>query len=750
MTEGAALAGLLVVEWASGVAGPLAGMLLADHGAEVVKAEPSGGDPARADPGFHVWNRGKRGVAVTGPDGVAALLAGADLCIVSAPTGRLAGTPLEPAAVAGRHPRLVYLHTPPYTDDAPWAGGGESDALLGALTGTAMRQFSSGGGPVDDVYPHLVTVQGIWAAAAAVSALHERERSGCGQVVTVAGVHGVMVAAAGALTFDASAAAPAPTGPAGPVPYYRLYQCGDGEWLFLAALIPRFTACAFEALGVPDLLTDPRLGANPRGAMLTPEHAPWVTARLAGAFRARPRAEWLEILARAGCPVGPVLSRADWLDHPQLAATGMRVEVDDPVLGPVAMPGVPLTLTAAPGWVGGAAPPPPGPSEGPAAAPRPASPEPGAGPLGAADTGADARPDGPLAGVVVLDLGAIIAGPFAASLLAELGADVVKIEPLSGDSFRGPGFAAYNKGQRSVAVNLADERGRATFLRLVAGADVVIDNYRPGVLERLGIGYDALRAVNPGVIAISITGFGPGGPLGREAGFDPVLQAMSGMMAAQGGDDEPVFFTIPVNDVAAAATSALAACLALHHRTRHGGGQRVWTSLAAMATLLQAGELVRFPGRPASPVGGRDHRGPAPADRFVEVADGWVRVHARGNASGLFAGMSDALASMTRDTACRWLTERGIPAAPARRTAELAGDDALVSYGMLQPDPRPDRAGWWTTGRHVHMSRTPRTAVLTAPALGRHTVEVLSAAGLSPGEIDALLAAGVVKQATVS
>lgn len=748
MTEGgrAALAGLRVVEWATGVAGPLAGMLLADHGADVVKAEPPGGDAARADPGFAVWNRGKRSVAVTGVEAVAELVGGADLCIVSAPARHLGPTPLDPPAAAARHPRLVYLHTPPYTDDAPWAGGAESDALLAALTGTAARQFSWSGGPIDDVYPHLVTVQGVWAAAAAVAALEERERSGVGQVVTVAGVHAAMVAAAGALNFDAGAAPPAPSGPAGPVPYYRLYQCGDGEWLFLAALIPRFTARAFEALGVSDLFSDPRLGPTPRAAMLTPEHAPWVVARLAEAFRSRPRAEWLEVMAAAGCPVGPVLSRDDWLDHPQLAATGMRVELDDPVLGPVVMPGVPLALTGSPGRVAGPAPASPVTPPGEAAAFPPPSPPPARPAAPSRDRGGSgAASAGPLSGVAVLDLGAIIAGPFAASLLAELGADVVKVEPLTGDSFRGPGFAAYNKGQRSVAVNLADPRGRETFLRLVTAADVVIDNYRPGVLERLGVGYESLREVNPGVITVTITGFGPGGPLGGEAGFDPVLQAVSGMMAAQGGGDEPVFFTIPVNDVAAAATAALGACLALYHRTRGGGGQRVWTSLAAMSALLQARELLRYAGRPPAAVGGRDHRGPGPADRYVEVADGWVRVQAPDPSAVPHADLSGSLAAMTRHASVRWLTEREIPAAPARRTNELARDDELVAYGVLQPDPRPDRAGWWTTGRPVRLSRAPSPAVLTAPSLGQHTVEVLRAAGLSAAEIEALLEAGVVK-----
>jgi crotonobetainyl-CoA:carnitine CoA-transferase CaiB-like acyl-CoA transferase len=175
--------------------------------------------------------------------------------------------------------------------------------------------------------------------------------------------------------------------------------------------------------------------------------------------------------------------------------------------------------------------------------------------------------------VRVLDLGAVIAGPYAGSLLAELGADVVKVEPPTGDSFRGPGFSAYNKGQRSLAIDLRRPQGRDAFLALARHADVVIDNYRPGVLARLGLDRDALAAVNPAIVSMSSTGFGDHGPLGEEAGFDPVLQAMSGMMRAQGGDDRPVFFSVPVNDVTTAASVALGVSAAVLHARRTGEGQ---------------------------------------------------------------------------------------------------------------------------------------------------------------------------------
>src|SRR5215471_4877725 len=188
----AALGGIRVLDLSRGIAGPMAAMLLADFGADVVKVEPPEGDPARALPGFAVWNRNKRGIVLpAGSPRVDAWLAGADVCI----TSQLDAS-LDPKTLAARYPRLVVLHTPPYAPThTPWAGGAESHGLLAAMAGPARRQSSFNGGPIELVYPFPLYVQGHWAAATAVAALLERLRSGYGQVVTVSGLHGVLVSA---------------------------------------------------------------------------------------------------------------------------------------------------------------------------------------------------------------------------------------------------------------------------------------------------------------------------------------------------------------------------------------------------------------------------------------------------------------------------------------------------------------------------------------------------------------------------
>ncbi|HSR25654.1 MAG TPA: CoA transferase, partial [Candidatus Eisenbacteria bacterium] len=737
-----ALHGLRAVEVGGGTAGPIAAMLLADAGVDVIKLEQPVGDRARAAPGFAMWNRGKRGIVadLTTPAGrrrLAPLLAGADVLVAAAPLDELAAWGLEPAAVCASHPRLVCLHTPPYLTGAPWAGGAESHALLAAAGGVAMRQASWDGGPIELVYPHPLYAQGAWAAACAVAALLERERSAAGQAVTVAGVHGVAVTSSASLVLEAGRP-PRVTavGPGGAHPSYSRYACADGRWLFLGALTPRFQDRALAVLGLSDMLDDPRIGGV-HERLLLPENRAWARTRVADVFLTRPRAEWLRALAAAGCPAGPLADRDGWLDHPQVRAIGMRVEVDDPDRGRVVMPGNPLVLTRSPNLVSG---------------PAPGLGQHDGGPLGwrpLPAAGRDAAPaPGPLTGLRVLDLGAILAGPFAGCLLADLGADVVKVEPPGGDSFRDLGFT-YNRGMRSLAIDLSRPRGRDAFIELVRRADVVIDNYRPGVLGRLGIDHAALERVRPGIVTLSITGYGEGGPLSEEPGFDPILQGLSGMMTAQGGGDEPVFHTIAVNDVAAAALAVLGACLALVHRGRAGEGQRVWTSLAGIAAFMQSGELVRFAGRSPAPGGGRDHRGRGPLDRFYPVADGWVRVEASARhvpalaGAGLLgdgeapatdaaadAALAASLATLPRVDAVALLSRAGVPAAAARRFEELLDDRAALDAELLHWHERPGGPSYTTAGRFAWFSRTQLRARLVAPGLGEHSSELLLEAGV--------------------
>ncbi|MGH3302084.1 MAG: CoA transferase, partial [Streptosporangiaceae bacterium] len=715
------------------------------------------GSRDRQRPGFAMWGRGKSSMVLDlrsdrGSDQLRRLLDRADVCLASPDVAAQWPGARAEQAIA-RNPRLVYLTMPPYLDSTPWAGEGESNALLSAAMGGSLRQSSYDGGPVDPVYPHLLYMQAIWAACSAVAALFERHRSGLGQVVTVGGVHGAMAASPLQMVVrpgqpDADTA----VGPGGHSPTYTRYRCADGRWLFLAALTPKFQSMALQVLGFSDLLQ--QAGTAGLDAVIGPAQRARVRPRFEAAFAGRTSQVWRAAFQAAGCPVALLAGRDAWLDHPQIRAIGMAVTVTDPDRGTVTMPGNPVLLSATP-----ALPTRPAPQLGTPGAAMPdwpAQPAPG--------NAAPADAAGPLAGTRVLDAGVVLAGPYAGTLLAELGADVVKVEIPEGDSFRQHGFP-YIRGQRGLAIDLRAEKGRAVFLELARSADVVIDNYRPGVAERLGVTYEQLRPHKPDIISMSVTAFGEIGPLRLDAGFDTILQAMSGIMTAQGGEGEPVMLTLAVNDTAAAALTALGACLALFHRARTGAGQRGSVSLAAASALMQCEELIRMKGRPAPIRGGPDFRGPSSADRFYRTSDGWIRVQATSEQSAAalahlagvacrevtsgpnwgLAALESHFAGLSTDEAWTQLDAAQIPAARARRCSELPTDPLLARWQVQQRISSGPGAELHAAGRMARFSRTQRNDALVPPGVGEHTVQLLLEAGMDEAEISSLIQDGVVR-----
>ena len=747
-----ALGGVRVLDLTTGVAGPVAGMLLADLGADVVKLHPPGGGPSAADPALHVWDRNKDS-AIVDPsrredlESLARLVDGADVVLVgtSGPGvtyATLLGRGLSPGRPA------VWIVMPPYLlDETPWAGDRESAGLLFAWLGHAWNQASYDDVPVDCLYPVALHMQGIWAATTAIALLLARRVGRPSASLAVAGgAHGgVLVAPGGFVTGRDEPHLHRPGGPGGALPNYRCYRCSDGTWVFFGAFTAAFIRRGLTAVGAAHLLDDPRLGGDP-DRVRQPENLGWLTRELDQLFAQRPRAEWVRLLEAADVPVAPVLGAAGWLDHPQVTAMGLRAELRNDAGDDVVMPGVFVGLSETPASVRAAA----LTSHQPVAAlasrwtPRPV-------------TVATAAPAPPLTGLRVLDLGTIIAGPYLATLLGELGADVVKVErPPNGDEFRvahggrgGVGFSVYNRDQRSVLLDLSRPDDRDAYLRLVRTADVVVDNYRPGVLGRLGIGHADLAAVNPRVTTVSISAFGDSGPFGQRPGFDPIVQALSGIMRAQGGPDEadsPVFLTVPINDVLAAGLGALGACAALYARERIGRGQQVTMTLCASSCLLQSGQLVRVAGHAPHPQGGRDFPGPGPLNRLYPAADGWVRLDGRWpddlpRLADLLGesdpgGVAHAIASLPVAEVLDRAARAGLPAVRARQAFELTEDSQLVRHGLLRvldEDERgPTQVG---PGRWLQIPGLDRPPPGDAPGPGEHGEAVLREASQVDGAI---------------
>jgi crotonobetainyl-CoA:carnitine CoA-transferase CaiB-like acyl-CoA transferase len=383
-----------------------------------------------------------------------------------------------------------------------------------------------------------------------------------------------------------------------------------------------------------------------------------------------------------------------------------------------------------------------------------------------------ARDRSPLAGIRVVDLTSYIAGSYAAMMLADLGAAVVKVESLRGDSFRElPGFFGWNRGKRSIAVDLKVPDGRAIVERLAAGSDVLVENMRVGAADRLGLGATRLRALNPRLVYCSITAFGSTGPYVDRPAFDPVLQAMAGMMALQGLAGPPQYLRIPVTDYYAAALGAQAILAALFVRERTGEGQRVETSLLQASFALQSGHVVQYPGRPSS---ARDN----PTYRLYQAADGewlflacgnqafWGKLcaalgieHLAGDAR--FASWmlrldhADALlplleAAFRAEPRAHWLeilAAHDIPAAPVQSLIEFMDDPAVRHHGMVREYAHPEVGPLRLMGQPLSFSDTPTRDPGPPPTLGQHTDDVLRELDYDPDTIADLRRRGVLGSA---
>jgi crotonobetainyl-CoA:carnitine CoA-transferase CaiB-like acyl-CoA transferase len=387
-------------------------------------------------------------------------------------------------------------------------------------------------------------------------------------------------------------------------------------------------------------------------------------------------------------------------------------------------------------------------------------------------SGGEARP--PLAGVKVLDLGTVIAGAYASCILANFGADVIKIESAEGDPFRpfGPGFTNHNRGKRGLGLNLKDPAGRAAFLDLARTADVVVDNYRLGVRRRLGIDYDVLRALNPRIISASINAYGSTGAEAHLPGFDPLLQARSGMMAAQGGPgEEPVFHSVAINDVATAAVTAFGVIAALNAREVTGRGQNIETCLAAQSALFQSAALTTWPGAPGTPQGERDCIGFSALDRYYACADGWITLGltTKAQATALEAALggddwgprfpdilsqprrgelADEIAGLLHDRrrsdVLADLASAGVPATPVFRGGDARGEEWLWESGFFELRHHPTWGDMIASRAFADFSRGEAGFTRLDPELGEHTVEVLREFGFEMDRIRGLAEARLI------
>lgn len=391
----------------------------------------------------------------------------------------------------------------------------------------------------------------------------------------------------------------------------------------------------------------------------------------------------------------------------------------------------------------------------------------------------------PLDGMKVLDLTQVMAGPFCTMLLADMGADVVKVEKPGGDDIRGIGppfingesaaFLQINRNKRSVVVDLKNEQGVTALRRMATQADAFVQNYRPGAMERMGLGYEQVHEINPALVYCSISGFGSTGPYSKRAGFDLVTQGMSGLMSLTGQPGgEPTKIGVPITDLNAGFYAAYGVLCAYIERLKTGTGQLVDASLleSGLAYTFWESAIYFTTGRAPKPAGSA-HRLTAPYQSFP-TRDGYINIGAANQSNwerlcgalarpdlledSRFATNSDRMqnlqqldATLTetfrgRDSA-EWLDAMegaGVPCGPIYDLAEAYDDPQVRAREMVVEVEHPVAGTIKNIGIPVKLSETPGTVRRAAPTLGQHTDEVLAEFGFLPNETDELRRSGAV------
>lgn len=377
-----------------------------------------------------------------------------------------------------------------------------------------------------------------------------------------------------------------------------------------------------------------------------------------------------------------------------------------------------------------------------------------------------------LSGLRVLDVTQVMAGPFCCMLMADLGADVIKVEPPHGDSSRkmaggqgtnSPSFQGVNRGKRGIILDLKSEDGRAALRRLAAEADVLVENYRPGVMAEFGLSYEDLRLLNPALVYCSISGFGSTGPYAQRGGFDLIAQGMSGIMSVTGEPGRPpVKCGLPLTDLGAGLFALQAIMAAYIYRLRTGEGQYVDTSLLEAGVALSIWESAQyFSGRGVPEPMGSAHRMTGPY-QAIRCSDGYLNLGAATqrlwevlartlgledllerpefktdgdrmrNRDQLAAILEEIMGQESRQHWMDLFDRAGIPCGPILGYDEVFADPHIQARSMVVEIDHPAMGQMRGLGYPVKLSQTPADPTRPAPLLGQHTDEVLGGPGWLP------------------
>jgi crotonobetainyl-CoA:carnitine CoA-transferase CaiB-like acyl-CoA transferase len=751
------LDGIRVIDFGQYLAGPLVAMMLGDFGAEVIRIDPPGG-PRWSHPSNALLQRGKRSIVLdlkTGTDRRIArrLVERADIVVENFRPGVMDRLGLGRDDLLQAAPHLIYCSLPGFPAEDPRARVAAWEGVVESAAGLYQpNPERPDDGPVFNAIPVASTYAAFIAAHAVMAALIARERDGLGQAVEVSlldacfefiGGGGVKLPSGTQASLLANLPPGAGPGsdPLGPLGHYR---CADGRWLDLCLVqerhVPWFARAFLDQAWAERWFMDrARLRSDP-------ETRAEVRRHLTQLFATRTSCEWERAINEvAGVPGSTCQTVTEWLRDDQHARdSGAVVSVADPELGDTNQAGHPVVLSETPGEVPFA--------RRPLDSDRDAI---------LADRSArdstvsnpSTRP--PLEGIRVIDVSQVLAGPTAARVLAEYGAEVVKINSAEDAQL---GMHLYtNSGKRTMLLNLKTDSGQAVMQRLIQGVDVFHQNFARGVAERLHIGENDVRQIQPDVIYSSVSAFGYSGWRGGYRGREELGQAVTGAEIRFGGPDAPRMMRFAMNDFATGHLSAFAILLALYHRRRGGQAQHVHASLAHTCTFHQAPFMVDFAGRVWDEPGGQWARGWLALDRLYRASDRWFYLAApraaeaervlsvTGTTPLEDAALEALFATAPAEEWVRRFTEADVAAHMHVSHEELFEDERSKRRGLSIVREHPGIGPVRAPGPGPRLSRTPVTPARPAAAAGSDAAEILQSLNLGD-RMDELIALGAIAE----
>jgi len=770
-----ALRDIRVVDFGHYIPGPLLGMLLADQGAEVIKVERPEGDPARSQPAFATWNRGKRSVVLDlksddGRQTAESLAATADVLIENFRPGVATRLGIGYETLSQQNPQLIYCSLPGFSEASPDRGKQGWEGIVAASTGVYSK-IEEQTEPLFLPLPVASTFAAILGSVSVAMALGARDKTGKGQHIEVP-MYDAMFSAMGSHLVKLHEMETVELFHLPRTIMARQYECADGRWVQNHGMYERFIGQFLQAAGRTEWLEEL---VSAYGKPLDPAYGQMWLERFQSVFREKTAKEWEDAINAAGgaCTVCKTID--EWLVHEHAIAAEMVVEVNDAKLGKMKQPGVQVRLRDTPGAIQGRAP-----ALGEHTAEVLAE-------LKAANVrkpavlaAASTKLTGVLDGIRVLDLAIVLAGPTCGRTLGEFGADVIKIDDPR-RPYAAEGNMDVNRGKRSIRLDLKSQEGTDIFWKLVETADVVVENNRKGALDRMGLGYEAVSKKKPDIIYASLNAFGYDGPWSQRPGWEQLAQATSGIQVRRGGrDSAPKLLPYPMNDYGTGLLGAYAVALALHERNRTGKGQSVDSGLTLTACLLQSPYFLDYQGYQRDEPEGLGARGHSALSSLYAGNDdggnGWLFLHCpqegdwtnltnlrefyhlasdprfntaearQDNDGELAQELANIFTGKSREEWVSLLNAGSVSAAKNVALPDYRDDPYVRQAGLIVTRDHPGQGSADHLGPTARLSGTPLRLGRPTPMLGAETKEILQEIGLSPEEIEALIASGVVAQ----